>query len=335
MVNAKVHHKIFGTGIVEKINEGKISVLFNGKSHMFVYPDAFEKHLTADDTKVQKNALADFDTKKVIMPDKPLLQSPQKPSENIKRTTAKKPTHKNIIIKCNYCDGGATEKQVGYNGVCSDATIRYNVQQAKRPWCSNDRCPCAEYLNGKYSYKELSQFVQGTNYICYESVMLENWKTCMGWNSNGEKPMKLPEGARTNSLAILTTREPHASEAERIVFAVFLAGNHCEGDDAEEGWVFAHQNYRIKLSLDEARKILLWNYYANRNNPTNPKWGTKLHRMLDDDNAVALLADIAEVKRGTEDESLANELLTHFCALNSFDVRNLPKASGALRLASQ
>jgi hypothetical protein len=333
MVDAKVYHKIFGTGIVEKIDEGKITVQFNGKPHMFVYPDAFEKYLTAEDSDIQKTALTALEKKIAETPVKP-IPSPQlqKTSAMRKVSAAKKPTYKNMIVKCNYCDGGASDEQIGYNGVCSDAIIRYNVQKAKRPWCSNPRCDCAEYLNGKYSHEKLSQLVQGTHDVCYESSMLETWKIYTGWGSTGEKPMKLPAGVRTNSLAILSTREPNASEAERIVFAVFLVDKHDEGNESEEGQASAHPKYRIKLSLEEARQILVWNYYANRNNPTNPKWGVRLTRTLDNENAAALLADIVKVKRGTKGEALAEEFYKHFCTMNNIDAENPPEANGALRL---
>ena len=92
-----------------------------------------------------------------------------------------------------------------------------------------------------------------------------------------DTPMKLPAAARTNSLAVLTTREPYIKKDERIVFAVFLVDYHEEGNDDSEGPVHAHHRYRVNLTPDESRKVLLWDYYANPNSPYSMKWGSGLN----------------------------------------------------------
>ena len=47
---------------------------------------------------------------------------------------------------------------------------------------------------------------------------------------NHQRPMKLNK-VQVNSLAILTTREPHDSEKDRFVFGVFLVDEAYEGDN--------------------------------------------------------------------------------------------------------
>lgn len=54
-----------------------------------------------------------------------------------------------IAFKLNYCNDDASSEHVGFNGVCSAENIFYNIRKAKRRWCSNDRCACKKYLDGR------------------------------------------------------------------------------------------------------------------------------------------------------------------------------------------
>ena len=345
MVNQNVYHKIFGTGIVTKINDSTniITAVFGDKPHDFVYPDAFEKFLTAEDADTQKTILAEIERKKILIkqqksqiPERSVIKTQYRAITTKSPVKNKFPIYKNIIFKYNYCDGGASTEQIGFNGVCAKDTIRYNIETAKRSWCSHDRCPCAQYLKGEYSYKKLMEEYSERG-ICYEADLLIDWTAQMGWDNTGAgKPRKLSSWVRQNSLCVLTTREPNdTGECDRIVFAVYLVDEFFEGNENQEGNVKAHPKFRIKLAPDEARKIRLWDYHANDNNPTQPKWGSGLSRKMDNENAAALLADIVKIKRGTKDEGLAKELFEYFCNANNIDVANPPEANGALRMAFQ
>lgn len=334
MVDKKVYHKNYGTGIITRINdEGSIATIdFDGKTYRFPYPDAFEESLTAVNSEDQQRMLEAIESKKNKAAKEREGKSEYQTTKRPPRS--KTPAHKNIIFKFNYCDGGASDQSLGFNGVCSEKNIRYNIEKAKRRWCSYDDCPCARYFNGDYTYEDLVWEMDNFGSVCNESGLLRDWEAYMGWDltTDDGKPRKLPDYVRTNSLCILTTREPEKSESERIVFAVFMVKEHIEGDESQAGGVKAHPDYRIELTPKQARKIFLWDYYSNRNNPLKPRWGTGLTRTMDDDNAVALLADIVKVKRGADDEAQALKLLEHFCELNGYDAENLPEKCGALNL---
>lgn len=57
IINKKVNHKKFGKGIVVSLDDGRFEIKFdNGEIKKFVYPDAFDKHLTFEDKQYQKLA---------------------------------------------------------------------------------------------------------------------------------------------------------------------------------------------------------------------------------------------------------------------------------------
>ena len=103
---------------------------------------------------------------------------------------------------------------------------------------------------------------------------------------------------------------------QRNIFGVFIVVRTDEGDDLTEGKVFAHEKYRIALSDEETEKMCFWNYYKNNSEKAPYQWGTGLFRYLKDSAAVHILRDIANLKKGTSDEALANEMLEYFCATN-------------------
>jgi len=56
-----------------------------------------------------------------------------------------------------------------------------------------------------------------------------------------------------------------------------------------------------------------WRYHANENKAEKESWSSGLHRYLTDRQAVQILRDIVELKKGTRDEKLSLEFLTMFC----------------------
>ena len=319
MVDKTILHKVLGSGVVTEISEDKgvMTVLFDEISHIFPYPHAFEKHLTADDAETQ--AFIEAEIIKISTQKKEVIAyrevTPEHTTHNYPRD------NKNIIFKYNFCDGGASDKKIGFNGVCSEENIRYNIEKAKRFWCSNDNCPCAKYLKGKYSYEKLCKFMSKTGGVCNESYLLRDFTAYSQKN--------LHSTVQKNSLCVLTTRKPYAKEDERIVFAVFLVDKYFEGSGDHVGWTAAHKKFKIMLNSEDADKIPLWRYYA-REKDDQIRWDRGLTKPFDSANAAALLADIADIKTGTKEEALAKEFFEHFCDLNGFDAKNPPKASGTL-----
>lgn len=316
IVGCKVIHKTLGSTTVVKQTEEYIYVFFDEKERKFQYPDAFEDFLTLEDEVLQGKVTEEIhrrrQEKKAQMEAKISLAKPSTTSQKRERTREKRP---NIAFKCNYCDGGKSTFSIGFNGVCSDSVIRYNIHTEHRTWCSSKDSPCSEYLCGKRTRAQLDARVKNGGFVCYESQMLRDWKAMAGIVQHGERkghPMRLRH-VQPNSLCILTTREPGATEAERLIFAVFLIGETYGGDDYDEGFVSAQSKFKLALSPNEARKMRFWRYHVNENRPEKESWSYGLHRYLTDNQAVQILRDIVELKKETRDEKLSLEFLAMFC----------------------
>ncbi len=238
MTGRKVFHDTFGGGtIISKVGN-LLTVDFKGDEKKFVYPDAFEKYLSSADQELMAQVNRDLQAKHIASAEDALStvhpsQIPPKPQRQKKR---KKVERSNVAFKCNYCDGGKTPTCIGFNGVCSNAVLRYNIEKAHHVWCSDEESPCCQYLNGEISRAELEDMMRGgggLDSVCYESHMLRDWMASAGVVQTGAdrgKPMRLLKVHR-NSLAVLTSREPnYATDDSRFVFAVFLVDESYEGD---------------------------------------------------------------------------------------------------------
>lgn len=348
LLGERVKHQVFGEGKIVSVTKNYVTVSFEIGEKVFVYPDAFEKFLTLVNQELSSKMEAYFKQREE---QKPKQQGPEykaeakpepKPEPKPKRKSTASPKKQkkarlrlNIAFKCNYCDGGKSEESIGFRGVCSDAMIDYNIETERHVWCSSAECPCKSYYDGKLTRAQLEDYLnqQGSGgFVCYESVMLRDWRAAAGIVQHGKnkgKPMRLMQ-VQPNSLAVLTTREPKTPESKRIIFAVFLVDDTYEGDNRDEGYVSAESEYRIELSMAEAKRLKFWNYYYNPNAPRLIKFGSGLHRYLSDLQAVQILRDIAAVKEGTKKEALAKKFFQHFCRTNRIEKDSLPEPDGAL-----
>jgi len=331
-----VKHKAFGTGTIIESDDNLIVVSFSVGDKRFQFPEAFGSFLVADNEsfaayvdetkkgKEQKEA----EEKAIKLEVAAIKQAAVAKEQQVKH---KKMARANIAFKCNYCDGGKSDKQVGFEGVCSDSIINNNIAIERRTWCNSEDCACLDYYNGKISREELDAHCDDGGFVCYESQMLRDWKALAGIVQNGDRkgePMKLHQ-VQNNSLCVLTTRNPGSSENERYIFAVFLVDDTYEGDNRDEGYVSTTSKYKLKLSPTEAQKMLFWNYHCNSNNPDIPAWNSGLHRYFQDDVAALILRDISEIKKGSKDHNLAEEFFNYFCRING--ISELNEYSGALR----
>ena len=336
IIGQVVKHKKFGTGtvIISEINS--IVVSFSIGEKVFQFPDAFGPYLNTEEKEFSEyveNLKLEKDkneTEAKIMKEEEAMKMASREEALFKH---KKMARANIAFKCNYCDGGKFDNQVGFDGVCSDSVIYNNIAVEHRTWCNSDDCACLDYYNGKISRDELDQKCKDGGFVCYESQMLRDWKALAGIVQNGERkgePMKLQQVQR-NSLCVLTTRNPGSSENERYIFGVFLVDDTYEGDGSDEGYVSTTSKYKLKLSPIEAQKMLFWNYHSNSNNPETPAWNSGLHRYFQDDVAVQILRDIVEIKKATDDYELANEFLDYFCKINRVNISEVDLPYGALK----
>lgn len=263
--NEIVIHKVYGEGSVLNVDGDKLIVVFTSGEKKFMFPDAFNGFLVAKNPNINEQVLACI--KEVERAKQQELQEKQNKvvaerqfyDEQKEYRKSKKSVktiqRANIAFKCNFCDGGQSDKQIGFNGVCSDDLIQNNILIEKRTWCNSEDCPCLNYINGDIKRKELDSMCKDGGFVCYESQMLREWKAMAGIVQHGEnkgKPMKLNQ-VQTNSLCVLTTRDPRSKEEDRYIFAVFLVDDTYEGDGREEGYVSTKSEYKIKLTPNEAR----------------------------------------------------------------------------------
>ena len=340
LINQTVIHKAFGEGKVINVEKDYITILFTQGEKKFLYPSVFKQFMTMKDAACASFVKSELEQKeKQAAEQKRLLALKQ---DEISALALKMESHTaikgksfpraNIAFKCNYCDGGKSANQVGFNGVCSDAVIRNNIEVEKRTWCNDETCACLQYHNGEIDRATLDSQCGEGGFVCYESQMLRDWRALAGVVRSGDRkdePMKLQQ-VQSNSLCVLTTRDPGSTETERYIFALFLVDETYEGDNREEGYVTTRSKYKIKLSPGEAHKMLFWNYHANDNRSDVAVWSSGLHRYLDDTEAVQILRDVAEIKAGTADEGLALEFLAHFISINRVDASAIPAKYGAL-----
>ena len=245
LINMKVSHKIFGDGIIIAREDSYITVKFSNDEKKFIYPNAFDGYLSTENTEFNNKVKEDIEAvKRLEEEEKEKLAKKEK--EKLKEVSIKEEKkerkikvypRENIAFKCNYCDGGKSDKEIGFNGVCSDEIIKNNIEIEQRAWCSSTESDCLSYLNGEMSRLELDNIYGSGVYVCYESQMLREWKALAGIVQKGERagqPMKLKK-VQNNSLCVLTTRLPNSNEIDRFIFGVFLVDENYEGDNYEEG----------------------------------------------------------------------------------------------------
>lgn len=338
VLGKEVTHKVFGSGTITSKENKNILVQFVDKSVKFVYPDVFEGHfLRTEDLELQEQVTQDIMIKQEER-EKYLFSVPannlyNKPTPSSTKLTQRQVVKSNVAFKCTYCNGGQIPgASLGFNGVCSDGLIKYNIKEKEQVWCSSENSICKEYLAGQISRAELESNLEDGGFVCYESVMLRRWAAYAGIYQSGknkDKPIKLKQ-VLANSLVVLTTREPNTPESDRFIFGVFLADESYEGDNQAEGYVTAHPKWRIALSPAETQKILFWKYYANDNSPDKAHWGTGLFRYISDEQAVQILQNIASIRTTPSDKDFAKQFLDHYCTINAIDKASIAPPNGAL-----
>lgn len=340
-LNKTVIHKTFGEGVVCKHQHPYFDVQFGDQIKRFSFPNAFAGFLrfaNVEDQTAIEQMLQEAEAQKQAELAKQARRYASPAPAPIMRTrqiapkSPRKAERPNIVFKCNYCDGGNNESHIGYMGPCSDSIIRYNIDVAQHTWCGDPDCPCRQYLDGEIDVFQLEQLFLDGYLICYESKMLIDWTAFAGTILKGDRkdePKKI-RNIHLNSLAVLTTREPHVPEKGRIVFGVFLVGDADEGDNRETGFVKCTSKYHIDLSPDEASKIKFWDYHANDTNPETPSWGQGLYRYTSDIEATQILQAIVDVKQAPSEKAFAKEFLNHFCKINGIDINAIPQPNGAL-----
>ncbi len=336
VINQTVMHKSFGKGVVIEEDEKYFKVKFESKIVPFAKDNA-SKYITFDNDEAQsvitdaenKRLIAEEDKKRTAAYEEEKRRQASTLRSQPKKKVKKLPVRKNVIFKCNFCDGGACDSCVGFKGVCSNEQIKNNINIEGHTWCKNPKSPCKQYLLNKITRAELDN-MHSKSFVCYESQMLTKWTAYAGENLTGPhkgEPKKLVH-VQPNSLAVLSTRFPETEEIERIIFAVFLVDHTYEGDTSKAGYVSTTSKYKIALTEAEAKQIKFWHYY--KNNDDTAFWGSNLHRYLSDAQAMQILKDIIDVKADASEKAFAREFLEEYARLTKNDINNISEPDGVI-----
>ena len=163
--------------------------------------------------------------------------------------------------------------------------------------------------------------------------VFNDWQVSTGTVQSGKnkgQPNK-PARVRPNSASLLTARESDNPEKERRILGLYMVNETFTGNLDDDGMVPAHAEFRIKLTDQEAEKMLFWNYYINKNYPHRMTWNSGKYRYFDNVWTAQILKDIIALKKDEEEIKEAENFLEYFCKMNALDVDNIPEPNGALK----
>jgi hypothetical protein len=164
--------------------------------------------------------------------------------------------------------------------------------------------------------------------------VFSDWKAFTGLVKSGfyDGEPKRPTRLHQNSACIITVREPDMKERDRFIAGVYMVNEAFLGKLCDDGYVPAHSKYRIRLSEEESKRVLFWNYYKNKKFSANMTWNSGRYRYFDNIWMAQILRDIVALKKDPAEKELAAEFLNYFCDINKLD-GDLPEPDGALKQA--
>ena len=126
--------------------------------------------------------------------------------------------------------------------------------------------------------------------------------------SKGEP--RVPEKLKPNSACLLT--EKGETEEERRIVGLFMVPEDYFGDEHPEGIVFAHPEYRIRLT--GAQTLSFWDYF--RDAKRKPRWGSTAFKYFSNKVMQHILFDLQDVLKDTDQEELAKDFYSYYNRLN-------------------
>jgi hypothetical protein len=183
-----------------------------------------------------------------------------------------------------------------------------------------------------YKIHESSQIVLWLDEEELQDVFTD-WRASTGKVQNGKDKGQPNKAARLrpNSACLLTARGSDQPETERRILGLYMIDEAFSGDLSDDGMISAHTKFRIKLTEQEAEKMLLWNYYINKNFPQRMSWNSGKFRYFDNVWTAQILKDIVGLRTDQEYIEQAENFLEYFCQMNLLDMANIPEANGALK----
>lgn len=164
--------------------------------------------------------------------------------------------------------------------------------------------------------------------------VFDEWQVFTGEIKSGDnkgqpnKPVRLHQ----NSAVLITERSTDQDEKERKILGIYMVHETFIGKLCDDGIVPAHSEFKIKLSDEEAEKMLFWNYYINEKYPHRMTWNTGKYRYYDNIWTAQILKDIIALKTDAEEKQFAEEFLNHFCKMNLIEIDEIPERAGALTI---
>ncbi|MDS9471431.1 malate synthase [Sporosarcina pasteurii] len=160
-----------------------------------------------------------------------------------------------------------------------------------------------------------------------------DWQVSTGMIQSGVNKGQPNRAARLrpNSAGLLTAREAEQAETERRILGLYMVNETFSGNSSNDGMVPSHAEFRIKLTDEEAEKMLFWNYYINQNHPHRTSWNSGKYRYFDNVWTAQILKDIIALKTDEEQIKEVERFLEYFCKMNALDINNIPEANGALK----
>lgn len=182
---------------------------------------------------------------------------------------------------------------------------------------------------------ESSQIVFWLDEDKQESVFTD-WQVSTGKVQSGEnkgQPNRVAR-LRPNSAGLLTARGADQPETERYILGLYMVNEMFSGNIGEDGMVPSHSDYRIELTDEEAKKMLFWDYYINKNYPERTSWNSGKYRYYDNIWTAQIVKDIIALKTDEAQIKEAEAFLEYFCQKNALDINNIPEPDGALKQSS-
>lgn len=166
-----------------------------------------------------------------------------------------------------------------------------------------------------------------------KETVFENWEVFAGTiqSGNNKGNPNRPARLRPNSAAVLTLRDADQEETERRIIGLYMVHETLSGSSIDDGMVYAHDDFKLKLSEEESEKLLFWNYYINKNYPHRTTWNSGRYRYFDNIWTAQILKDIIKLRTDEEEIKEAKLFLEYLCNLNALDMDDIPEADGALK----
>ncbi|NCC48024.1 MAG: sel1 repeat family protein [Clostridia bacterium] len=214
-----------------------------------------------------------------------------------RRRTSRQPDQRHLAIRVADCDGGRTETDPGFCGLCSDSLYRLHVQHGDVIWCASRENQCRQWTTGR---------MEAEDYPCLESHLLRDWQFGRPEDGANDSPGRRIAGQRKGSLVLMTTIEPGAGEDRRRVFAI---GKIMNDPSDSNGQVVLDPDLQLKLQPQET--IYFWEHALPKAaaGDESPSWGSVFYRNLEVAHVAAVLKQALTLIKDPERQAAARQML--------------------------